>query len=189
MIHVKLKNKIHKIKNEMSELTLFEFEDIRLMLDREKEYPINNICEALKICGATEEFLDDIYADQLKQLFMYLYTSKIKTTYKKSKTIKKRKFHAFETDNFEGLTAKTIRIIERINGELGETKPTTWLIMAVLMKEQGKDKSFDHYNREHILEKMEFFKLNMDVAYAMPYVMEYESEILNIFRASIERNI
>jgi hypothetical protein len=161
-----IKIKDFEMKSEITEYTLFEFEQISLALNDTTLDYVDKYLKIFEILNVPEEIVDDIDTDQLVTIIKDFNKLQPENNLIKSFELDGYEYVAYDGDDFK-LKIKDLALIENYVKKSGHLKPTE--VIAILFKRNDLSKT-EHYTPAHIKYKIELFK-NLNCALVYPYII------------------
>lgn len=167
MINLTIKGVEKSIKNQLSELSVYEFELLCAILNANIVDTLDRYIKIFLVLGLTDDDIDDMTTTEFARVIkLYGETLWEENEFKQQIEIKGRTYTAYTGDKFI-LSVRDLAKIEkyiksndaRYMGEL----------LAVIYKDQSVDKSL-HYDEAHIKFKADLFRKHMKAEVILPYL-------------------
>lgn len=178
-----------KVRNLAKELTLKEWEVVRVLIERVQEPAddlgaIDAFNEIFQMLGATEEDCDELTASELYRCIQEFKQDKIDNKFERTIKLKGKTFEAYEAGKKFILNGKKMGLIERFVKAYGSiTFPE---MLAALFKD--KDATVEeHFDIENLRERAVLFE-SAKASVAAPYLATLGVEITEIVKLKEAEN-
>lgn len=172
-----------EMKSEISEYTLFEFEQISNTLNDESLDYIDKYLKIFEILNVPEEIVDELDDTEFFNIIKSFNQETPSQELTKEIEVNGYTYTAYEGDTFK-LKLKDLAIIENLIKKSGKMNATE--IIAVLFKRNDLTKK-EHYEPAHIKYKKELFK-DIPVSLVFPYFVYLGEKLVKKITAMTDQN-
>jgi len=168
MITFNYGGKSFDLRNTPDELTLVEFEQIFNIQNRpnNKDQNIQNHFEVFELLGVPDEILDKMTQKEFIEAVEAFNTYEIDNTAPKEVVVGKRKYIAYEGEEFE-FGARDLSLIEKA-ANLGDGHFPSY-VLAIIFKDEELTR-VEHKDWNHIKHKATIFRKELSAKEALPYL-------------------
>lgn len=177
MIKIKFEDKDYFIKNNKTEITIGEFEDLCTIYNDNNKTILERWCDILVYLGADSNIVDEFDAFDFKNIISNINLFEDET--EKSEIFKEvdidGKLYISYDENFKLTVKENILIDEYISKN---TEKYIGELMAVIYKLEGTDKTI-WYDKSHLKFKAELFRKNVTIDKIIPILNYLTRKIVN----------
>lgn len=169
MLNVNIQETTYKIRNQIDELTIGEFETISGIMNNTDMNNIEKWTEVFAFLGIPKDVIESFDSFAMIEIIkeFTIFDNKLEMNYQTELTLNGEVYYASFNNGVPSITVKEIRLIE----DHIVKNPHKYLsyMLAVIYKRKDLDKNIT-YDKSHISFKMDLIRKNVKADVAMPYV-------------------